>query len=143
MRADDGTIYQYMGTPQSIDLVRTGAADFSDFGYWKMLTPVNLINDSVAYAVLSTLGVAGEADAYFLLVDHNDLRSSVEAHLLNAPVTAAGDVTVSATELAEMVAFDESVATRWTAKGVVIVTNVMLSSAKAFVEDGDVSGART
>ena len=61
-----------MGTTQSIDLL---TEDYTDFGYWKELTPVNLINDSVAYAALSALGTVGEADSYFLLVDHNDLRS--------------------------------------------------------------------
>ena len=35
----------------------SAAEDYTDFGYWKVLTPVNLITDSVAYAALSTLGV--------------------------------------------------------------------------------------
>ncbi|HEY3484587.1 MAG TPA: hypothetical protein VGK49_04340, partial [Ilumatobacteraceae bacterium] len=137
VRADDGTIYRYMGTTRSINLL---VEDYSDFGYWKELTPINLITDSVAYAVLSTLGVAGEANSYFLLVDHNDLRSTVEAHLLEAPVIAGGDVTVTADELAELIAFDESVTSSWDGKGAVVVTNVLLSSANAFVADGDLTG---
>ena len=44
VRADDGTIYQYMGTTADD---RPLAEDYTDFGYWKQLTPVNLINDSV------------------------------------------------------------------------------------------------
>ena len=85
--------------------------------------------------------MAGEATSYFLLVDHNDLRSSVEAHLLRAPVTTSGNITVSADEIADLTAFDEASTVSWEGKGAVIVTNVMLSSAKAYIEDGDVSGA--
>src|SRR4029079_8134710 len=133
---DDGTIYQYMGTTRDIDLLDE---DYSDFGYLKTLTPVKLMHDSVAYTVLSNLGVAGKADSYFLLVDHNDLRSSVEAHLLNAPVTTTGDVTVSADEVAALSAFDEASTVSWEGKGAVIVTNVVLSSAKAYAEDGDLT----
>ena len=40
-----------------------------------------------------------------------------------------------------MIAFDESVTSSWEGKGAVIVTNVMLSSATAFVEDGDLTAA--
>ena len=88
----------------------------SDYGYWKVLTPINLITDSVAYAVLSSAGVAGEAASYTFLIDHNDLRSSVEAHLLNAPVTTSGDITVSANEVAELTAFDEASSARGRAR---------------------------
>ena len=141
VRADDGTVYQYMGTSRSVDFA---TEDLTDFGWWKALTPVNLITDSVAYAALSSLGntfgseLAGSADSYFGLVDHNDLRSIVEAYLLRSPVTTSGDVTVSALETAELVAFDDSVTSSWTGKGAVVVTNVLLSSATAYVEDGDV-----
>ncbi|HZI44062.1 MAG TPA: hypothetical protein VFD53_02515, partial [Ilumatobacter sp.] len=139
VRADDENVYQYMGTTATIDLL---TQDYTDFGYWKLLTPVNLINDSVSYAVLSALGTVGAAEAYFLLADHNDLRSSVEAHVVNAPLIAGGDVTVSAIESAELTAFDESVVSSWNGYGVFIVTNVMLSSAKAYVENSNISGGR-
>ena len=115
VRADDGTIYQYMGTTQTIDLVDRG------------LHRLRLLEGAHAGQPDQRLGGvrrrsrrsarSARRDSYFLLVDHNDLRSAVEAHLLNAPVTTSGDVTVSATEVAEMTAFDDSVTSSWNGQG--------------------------
>ena len=112
VRADDGTVYRYMGVDGALDL---GAQDYADYGRWKALEPANLITDAVAYAALNAIGtalgvddLAGTADAYFGLVDTNYVKSIVSATISHVALTAGGDVTVSATEAASISASDDS-----------------------------------
>ncbi len=56
-------------------------------------------------------------------------------------VSAGGDVTVSALESASITASDASHVVPWTGKGAVIVTNVVLADAQAWLEDSTISGA--
>ena len=119
VRTDDGTVYQYMGEDDDAHLDET-TQDYTDFGYWKPLSEPNLISASLAYAALSALGtvlkkegLTGSADSYFGLVDHNDLRSEVRASITDTPVTAGGNVSVSALENASLIAFDDSLVQTW------------------------------
>ncbi|MBA2349921.1 MAG: hypothetical protein H0V81_16715, partial [Solirubrobacterales bacterium] len=138
-----GTVYQFMGTDRPLDL---GAEDFSVYGFWKELTDDSIMTDAVQYAVLSTIGTVLDKDAtgssasIFGLIAYNDVRSAVLAQLLRAPVSGARDVTVEALERATISASDGSTVESWQGTGGVIVTNVVLASATASVEDGAVSG---
>ena len=69
------------------------------------------------------MALAGDSKSYFGLIDHNDVRSAVEASIEHATVTAGGDVDLSATEQATIDASDESCREPWTGYGAVIVTN--------------------
>ena len=145
VRADDGTVYRYMGVDATLDL---GAQDYADYGRWKALEPANLITDAVAYAALNAIGtalgvddLAGTADAYFGLVDTNYVKSVVSASISHVALTAGGDVTVSATEAASISASDDSYVATWAGKGGLIVTNVVVADATASVTDGSLAGA--
>ena len=101
-----GGVYAWMGTAQSRDL---GLEDYTDFEHWKRLTPTTLITDSLSYALLSEIGVllkkdglTGGADSYYGLIDHNDVRTTVEAYIANATVTAGTDVSVVAIDAARI-----------------------------------------
>ena len=68
-----------------------GAEDYTDFEHWKELTPTTLITDSLSYALLSEVGVAlkkegltGGSNSYYGLIDHNDVRTTVEAYIRDA-----------------------------------------------------------
>ena len=145
VRADDGTVYRYMGVDAALDL---GAQDYADYGRWKALEPANLITDAVAYAALNAIGTAlgkegltGAADAYFGLVDTNYVKSIVSASISHVALAAGGDVTVSATEAASISATDDSYVSTWAGKGGLIVTNVVVADATASVTDGSLAGA--
>ena len=145
VRADDGTVYRYMGVDATLDL---GAQDYADYGRWKALEPANLITDAVAYAALNAIGTAlgregltGAADAYFGLVDTNYVKSVVSASISHVALTAGGDVTVSATEAASISATDDSYVSTWAGKGGLIVTNIVVADATASVTDGSLAGA--
>ena len=99
-----GGTYRWMGTAESRNL---GTEDYTDFEHWKRLTATNLITDSLSYALLSEVGVllkkeglTGGSDSYYGLIDHNDVRTIVEAFIRNATVTAGTDVSVVATDAA-------------------------------------------
>ncbi len=137
-----------MGTDQTRNLDET-VQDYSDYGYWKPLSETNLISDSVAYAALSALGtvlkkdgLTGGASSYFGLVDHNDLRSEVRAYIVDTPSPPVGSVSVTALETASCSASDDSLVQTWEGFGAVIVTNVVLSSAQAWIENESVDRRR-
>ncbi len=135
VRTDDGTVYRYMGEDATLDLdearrtTRTSATGSR--------SEPNLITDALAYAALSRSarcstkdGLAGSADSYFGLIDHNDLRSEVRAYITGTPVAAGGVVAVGATEAATLRVRRQPRADVG-GPGAVIVTNVVLSSARA------------
>ena len=136
-----GKVFAYMG----VDAVRDLAAqDYADFELWKELTPTNLITGSVTFAILAQVGavlnrgLVGAADSYFALIDRNDVRGAVEAYITASTVTAGGDLAVGALEEATLVATDSSVVSTWDGFGGVIVTNLVLSRANAWIAGSDV-----
>ena len=101
-----GGVYQWMGTPDSVDL---GLEDYTDFEYWKRLSATTLITDSLSYALLSEVGVllkkeglTGASNSYYGLIDHNDVRTTVEAYIRDAIVDAGTDISVVATDAARI-----------------------------------------
>jgi hypothetical protein len=147
-----GLTFQWMGTAalgQGRDL---GAEDYTDFELWKQLSATTLITDSLSYALLSEAGVllkkenlTGTANSYYGLIDHNDVRTLVEAHIGDTTVTAGLGVSVVAIDAARIVASENSEVTPWEGIGGVIATNAVLSSADARIvrtpvtTDGDLS----
>ena len=143
-----GKTYQYMGL-DAFTLLDLGSQDYSNFELWKELTPTTLITDSLSYALLGTAGVlfdkagvTGGADAYYGLVDMNDVRSTVTARVVGSTVRAGLDVIVSATDHASITAFDDSVVSAFEAKGVVLVTNLVLAAADALVTGSPLTAGR-
>ena len=134
-----GTVYQYLG-PEGAS-VNLASQDYGDFSLWKVLSPINVIPDGVVSTVMSAAGLdAGSALAIAGLVTRNDVQSDVFAKIINANVTAtAGNIALTALELAGIVAFDNSVISSG-GNGVsgVIVSNAVLSSALAFVDSSTV-----
>lgn len=124
------------------------AQDWTDFEFWKELTPTNLITESLTYAVLSEVGTAldkeltGSAESYYGLIDHNDVRSLVEAFVRDATITAES-LTVTADGLGSILAHDASVVVPWEGAGAVIVTNTVLATADAHIVDSSVSTTGT
>ncbi|MEW5797300.1 MAG: hypothetical protein AB1772_13220, partial [Candidatus Zixiibacteriota bacterium] len=131
----DGT-YQFMGTSTLGTGVNLGVQDYTNYGLWKRLNPSNLITDSTVYAVLDSLGtgLTGDAKSYYGLIDRNDVRSSVNAYLLDTTVDAVGDVTVQALESARIRALENSTVTSYAGAGGVIATNNVLSGAFAYID---------
>ena len=148
VRTDDGTVYQYMGVGATL-VLDEAVEDYTDYGYWKPLSETSLLNDAVAYAALSALGTVldddglnGAAAVYFGLIDHNDVRSVVDAWIERATIVAGGDVSVSSLESAAISADDSSYVSTWEGKGAVIVTNVVLADSQAWIDHSSISGRR-
>ncbi|MEA2197211.1 MAG: mucin9, partial [Solirubrobacteraceae bacterium] len=142
-----GKVFEYMGTGGALDL---GSQDYSNYGTWKQLDPTNIasILSSAVYAALGEIGtrldkdgLIGGSNSYFGLIDHNDVRSSVQAFVNAATLNAGGDVTLSAFESARIAAQDASDVQPWTGLGAVIVTNVILDAADAYMTNGALSAA--
>jgi hypothetical protein len=141
-----GGTYQFMGTSELGDNLNLGTQDYTDYGLWKHLNPSNLITDSTVYAALEIIGtimkkdgMTGSSESFYGLIDRNDVRSSVNAYLLNTTVNVEGDVNVEALESARIRAIEKSTISPWEGTGGVIATNNVLSSANAHVEGGSVT----
>ncbi|MHC5029149.1 MAG: hypothetical protein ACYTGR_20555, partial [Planctomycetota bacterium] len=92
---------------------------------------------------------ASDSQAFGGLVVTNDVRGEVEAYIANSDTTAAGNVTVTALETATLLA--EAVSSVSSSGGSAfgtgtslavngqIVTNTVLSSAKAYIDDATVT----
>ena len=146
-----GQVFQWMGTAAyqvdlSTGIPTSGAfstsAGYDDFELWKVLTPTDLINGSVAYAALNEIGtvlkkegLTGSSNSYYGLIDHNDVRTTVEAYIQSSIVNVAGDVSVVATDAARISATEDSFVTPWDGVGGVIAVNGVLSSADAWLKD--------
>ena len=133
-----GDVYQYMGTGASVNL---GTQNYNDYGLWKQLNTSNVVPSSIVKAGLKALGLStGGSTGMSGLVDRNDLRGEVTASLTAVSLNAAsGDVLLQALENAVISAADDSVLSGGTAEGGVVVTNLVLSSAKALVKDSEVA----
>ncbi len=135
---EEGAVYQYMGTGETVDLSDDTAVDYSDKTLWKLLNETNVIPGAIATAALKATGIegaAGGADALGGLVARNDVRSEVAASIIQAVVTAEdGDIRVLASEAARILAKDKSVLTAvGSNKAGVIVNNLVLANADAKV----------
>ena len=71
-------------------------------------------------------------------MSRNDVRAEVDAHVARATVTTtnAGNVAITATESAQIMALDDSVVSGGEATAGIVVTNIVLAQALAFIEDG-------
>ena len=133
-----GTVYEYMGTPNAVDL---GTENYGDAGLWKQLDTTNIVPTSIAKTALKAAGLGGgSATAMGGLVDRNDVRGEVSAYITAATVTStAGNIMVQAIEAAMISAVDSSVVSASQSTAGVIVTNLVLSSATAFITVGKVT----
>ena len=115
--------------------------DYTDFALWKEVTEQSVLTDSVVYALLSSVGqsLVGDAKSFYGLIDRNDVRGVVEAFIEDMTVAAGGDITVSALQDARLYASDESVISTWSGYGGMIVTNLVLSAADAYISGSDVT----
>ena len=141
-----GGVYQWMGTAALGVGRNLGTEDYTDFEHWKRLSATTLITDSLSYAVLSEVGVAlkkegltGGSNSYYGLIDHNDVRTTVEAYIQGTTVTAGDDVSVIARDAALISATEDSYVVPWDGVGGVIATNGILSSADAWIKNSDVT----
>ncbi|MDZ7841198.1 MAG: DUF4347 domain-containing protein [Gammaproteobacteria bacterium] len=128
--------------PPEIDL---DGQTYTDSDLWKRITQENIIPGAIAPTLLKATGIAGAtggSTALSGLAARNDVRSDVNAYIFDAEVTAHdGDVAVTALEEAEIKARDRSVVTATTgeAGAAVIVNNLVLSNADAWIEDSTVT----
>jgi len=138
-----GAIYQYMGTAASGTGLDLNAQDYTDLGYWKEVLGTSLIPTGYNISDSDAMGLGG-------LVVLNDVRSNVAAFLRNA--TAVADtLTITADETAVIRATADSSVTASGGsafgKGSVIAvngtiaTNLVLSSAQAYITASDVTTA--
>jgi hypothetical protein len=138
-----GSIYVYMGEGGNPEDGRDlSVEDFSDTDYWKEALETELIPQGVNFTPSDSQAVGG-------IVVYNELDSSVLAFIKGAVVDADGNVQVSATENATMRSTADSQVEssggnafgkgKSQAYNGVLSTNVMLSTADAYIIDGDVT----
>ncbi|MDP3513146.1 MAG: DUF4347 domain-containing protein, partial [Sulfuritalea sp.] len=137
-----GAVYQYMGTTQALNL---GTQDYGDLGLWKPVLGTQLVPQGNNISDSNAMALGG-------LVVRNDVRSDVDAHILNATVTG-GSVTLSALEDAVIraVADSSAEASGGSAYGsgstlavnATIATNLILSQADAYIEGSSVTSTTT
>ncbi|WP_395446238.1 LEPR-XLL domain-containing protein (plasmid) [Aminobacter sp. UC22_36] len=138
---DKGAIYQYMGADGTS--VNLATANFNDFGLWKKLNTESLIPASMVKTGLLALGmdeksVVGNATSKGGIFARNQVKSNVEASLIDTSVTTVGDVTVDAKESAKIKAVDNSVIDGWDSTAGISVSNTVQGGAKAGVENSSV-----
>lgn len=138
-----GAVYVFTGLSASD--VALGSEDFSNGDRWTRLTAESASTFIPALGNLTgsdSVGVGG-------LVARNDVRGSVSANIDNATVSAAGDVTVTATEnatlLADITAKVSSSGGSMFGEGTslavngTIATNLVLSAASATLTRSEVT----
>ncbi len=142
-----GNVYQWMGTDQAGLGLNLGTQDYSDFEHWKKIDATHEILDSVPYTLLGEVGtrfekegLTGDSNSFYGLIDYNDVRSQVTSTIASVVGLRTGaDLTVEATDIAQIVAVDTSDIQPWTGVGGAIVTNTILSSAQASISKSDVT----
>ena len=130
--------------------INLGTQDYDNRDIWKPLTDTNIVPKKIATVILKEAGLAKSADgpkALGGLVARNDVRSDVDAFIDNTRLTTVdGDIEVLARETATILAQDQSIISATSdAKAGVIVNNLVLSEADAFITNStinaqDVSG---
>ena len=100
-----GKIYLFTGTDTQGAGLNLGTADYSNPALWELVTTGDLLTE------LANLGInftPSDSMAIGGLVVRNDVRSDVEASVLNVALGAAGNITVNAVENAGILATDQS-----------------------------------
>ncbi|MCP4891449.1 MAG: hypothetical protein GY904_33260, partial [Planctomycetaceae bacterium] len=135
-----GDVYTYQGTsPLSVDL---GTVDYAASSLWKKVDPLALL-DWVP-DVLNLNASSSNAMAIGGLIVLNDVRGSVESYIATSTVNIGDTIDIHAQERAIIDARNESVSAAdggsafvggsTVAVNAVIVTNVVLSDANAYVD---------
>ena len=139
-----GSLYVYLGSVGLIDLGNVNYASTNPL-LWALI-PSGAASVADYFPNIGNL-TDSSANAFGGLVVLNDLKGTTEAYINNATVLADGDVLVSVTENALMLAYAEITVTasggstfgpgKVLAINGQIVTNVVLSSAKAYISNSD------
>ena len=134
-----GSVYEYMGPggttsaggvtapgdSVNLDTGNIGADrhGYNNLEYWKPLTQNNIIQGAEIDVALGVIGevtdnktIQGNADAYFALIDFNQVQSSTSAYV-NTAVVQAASLAVGATDAASISATDSSVVSASTTGG--------------------------
>lgn len=135
IKGQAGKTYLFIGGGGVRDLA---LEDYSNTSRW-LLVDVGKLAD-LGLAVAGALGGGGGgASAFGGLVVRNDVRSDVAAWVDGQSLTIAGDVSISAIESAVILSEDNSTVSADTVGlNVVIATNTVLSSARAWAKDSDI-----
>ena len=146
MLADDyagggtpGRVYQYMGTEAAWGTRQLDSENYNDVGWWKEILETELVPQGNNLTRSDSISVGG-------LVALNEVNSDVLAKIANATVkTFDGDVQVSATENAAVIATSDATAVASggsaygsgivIAGGGVLAANSILSQADAYLAD--------
>jgi hypothetical protein len=141
-----GALYSYKGTDGPINL---GTANYADTANWGRIT-----REDPSVLIPGGLNVTdSDSQAFGGMVARNDVRAVTAAYMEGAVVTTAGDVTVEALEDAELKAHIKAkIASSGgsafgtgtsLAVGGVIATNLVQSSADAYVKDARITTTGT
>ncbi len=138
--AEPGYIYEFIGTGQTIDL---GNENYLDSTRWKQLFSIGEILAPLKFLTNFT---GSPSTAVGGMVVRNDVRSNVESYISNQTTVNVGqNLNISAYENAVIIAKDRSEVTSYgssafkkgnsIAVNAVISTNLVLSSAKAYISN--------
>ena len=145
-----GQVFQWMGTSASGRPVDrrpdgrpfTGSTGYDDFELWKVLDldrpdqRLGRLRRAERDRDRAEQGRPfGSSNSYYGLIDHNDVRTAVEAYIQDSTVNVAGDVSIVATDAARISATEDSYVVPWDGVGGVIAVNGVLSSADAWLKD--------
>ena len=131
-----GVTYIYKGWSETVDLADE---DFTDSTRWWKLD-LGFWTDLGATAADAIFGDSGSASAFGGLVVRNDVRSKVDALVADQTLVIAGDLNVEANQRATIFAQDNSTVSGSTVGvNVVIATNTILSDARAWMQDSEVT----
>ena len=140
---DAGSVYEYMGAGQQPGDTRDlTLEDFSNTDFWKAVLETQLIPQNNNLTPSDSQAIGG-------VVVLSELDSQVEAAIKQMTVSAAGDVSVRATENAAMKAIADATVTssggsvfgegESQAYNGIIATNVVLTKTDAFIENSQVT----
>ncbi|MBF0462936.1 MAG: hypothetical protein HQL87_16320, partial [Magnetococcales bacterium] len=131
-----GMTYIFKGWSDKVDLSKE---DFTDQSRWWKLD-VAFWTDLGATAADAIFGEKSSASAFGGLVVRNDVRTDVDALVDGQILTLAGDLIVTADQRATILAQDNSTVSGGSkAINIVIATNTILSDARAWMQDCDVT----
>jgi hypothetical protein len=139
-----GRVYEFMGQDGSVlDLANQ---NYGDVGFWKIVPTDDLVPQGINFSDSDSAGIA-------LMVVYNEVRSAVEAYARNIVLDVGGSadapaIAIGAIESATIRAVADNSATSsggssfgsgssLAANGT-LATNVVLSAADAFIENGQV-----
>ena len=137
-----GSVYEWLGTDEAGQGLNLSEQDYSDAGYWKEVPETTLFPEGINFDDAGSKAFGGA-------VVLNDLRSAVEAYIVNAEVEAEA-VDIDALEQATIRATTEtnvvsSGGSAFSGGGDslaingAIATNVVLSSAEAYIDDSTIT----